>query len=79
VIEIRERGVLGLLGYITRVILLILYLSSIIGIFGDKSNIPLNNGLTFTITGWVLLILGFITFFLTFIKDIYQYINDKKR
>jgi hypothetical protein len=77
--EIREHGGLMALGYINRVIFLMLYFSSIIGIFADLSNVSVANRLSHALIGITLLILGVIAFILTFIRDIYQYVQDKKR
>ncbi|MFW9972568.1 MAG: hypothetical protein ACFFDF_20445 [Candidatus Odinarchaeota archaeon] len=73
-----EHGGLGVLGYITRVIMLIFYLSSIVSIFGNPSVIPADIRLGFILTGWGFILLGFIVFFLTFIGDFLRYAKDKR-
>ncbi len=66
------------MGYFNRVIYLIFYSATIITIYGDNTVGELGIGFTDPIYGLVLVILGFIAFFLSFIKEMYKYYKDKK-
>ncbi|MFW9820091.1 MAG: hypothetical protein ACFFE5_10830 [Candidatus Thorarchaeota archaeon] len=73
-----ERGGLGVMGICTRIMILFFYLSSIVSMFSDPTSVPVDFRLTFTITGYALILLGLGLFFLTFIGDFIKYRKDRK-
>jgi hypothetical protein len=75
--QISEFRAMRVLGYLNRVLYLIFYVATIIIIYGENTVGELGIGFTDTIYGLVLVILGFVGFFLSFIKEMYKYYKDK--
>ena len=78
-IDIQERGGLKLMGYVSNVVLLLFYIATIIALFIDPWNpVPDNLRPIYSIIGVILIVLGFVLLFLTFIKDIIRSMKFKK-
>jgi hypothetical protein len=69
---------LKVMGYINRIIYLMFYASTIISVYGEHSDGNGGEGFYNPLYGLALIILGFIIFSLSFIGDLYRYLQDRK-